>query len=342
MTDVVPYTTPRPPSTSSFDAEWLLDPAEIAQRIGGTDFVPVGLRGNPAAITAALLYGSEVGLGRMQSLAKIAVINGRPTLAAEAQRALILAAGHDLWIEESNTTRCTVCGRRRGSDAVSRVTWTIDDAKRAGLAQKAPWRSYPRQMLLARASAELARAVFPDAIGGLLATEELDDDPNVAQTANGDLGGPETAPRPSTRRRRANVTATPESTPPDAPEPEPPEPLLMNPAQRPRMMAGFTERGMTDRAERLAFSSRVIGRDIESSAELTVAEASQIIDALADETAYPAPGAADDATAPTPAASPFQAPPGVGEPTGELPADEQAVLEELGKIATEIPPSSGS
>ena len=113
----------------------------------------------------------------MQSLAKIAVINGRPTLAAETQRALILQAGHDIWIEESTNTRCTVAGRRHGSEATSRVTWTLDDAKRANLAGKPPWRMYPRQMLLARASAELARAVFPDAIVGLAATEELEDDP---------------------------------------------------------------------------------------------------------------------------------------------------------------------
>ena len=106
MTDVVPYTG----REVGFTADWLLDPAEIAQRIGGTDFVPKALRNNPAAITAALLYGLEVGLGRMQSLAKIAVIDGRPSLAAEAQRALILAAGHEIWPEEATITRCVMAG----------------------------------------------------------------------------------------------------------------------------------------------------------------------------------------------------------------------------------------
>jgi hypothetical protein len=146
--ELVPYTRGSEP----YAADWLLDPAEIANRIGGTDFVPVAIRNNPAAITAALLYGAEAGLGRMQSLAKIAVINGRPTMAAEAMRALILRAGHDLWVDELTITRCTMAGRRRDSDAISRVTWTMDDAKRAGLATKQAWRMYPRQMLLARAS----------------------------------------------------------------------------------------------------------------------------------------------------------------------------------------------
>lgn len=351
MTELVPYASERR-ALANYSADWLLDPAEIAQRIGGTDFVPTGLRGNAAAITAALLYGAEVGLGRMQSLAKIAVINGRPTLAAEAQRALILAAGHDLWIEESNTTRCTVCGRRRGSDAVSRVTWTMDDAKRAGLASKGPWRAYPRQMLLARASAELARAVFPDAIGGLAATEELDEDGTLAGVGNGDEASAQAPSRPSTRRRRASVTTTTES-PPAAPaepavaassEPEPgesteppeaPEPELMTDAQRRRMMAAFRDVGISDRGERLTYSAGVVGREVASAAELTVAEASQIIDTLADQAALRAAAAADEP------ASPFQPPADIAaQLTGALPADEQAVLDELAEVAEEIPPGS--
>jgi hypothetical protein len=129
------------------------------------------------------------------------------------QRALILAAGHDLWIEETTVTRCTVCGRRKDSEATSRITWTLDDAKRAGLAGKQPWRFYPRQMLLARASADLARAVFPDAIGGLAATEELEDDPELAAVDNG--AEPPTTTR---RRRRASVTTSANQPGADTPD----------------------------------------------------------------------------------------------------------------------------
>lgn len=179
--------------------------ADFAKAVASTDFVPDSLRGNPAAIAAAILYGDEVGIPPMQALAKIAVINGRPTLAAETQRALILRAGHALWIEESTLTRCTVAGRRRDSDEVSRVTWTLDDAKRAGIAGKQPWRNYPRQMLLARASAELARTIFADAIGGLAAVEELD---GGELAAAGNVGtDPPFPSEPTTRRRRRAVSS---------------------------------------------------------------------------------------------------------------------------------------
>lgn len=182
------------------------DRLELAKVVADTDFVPKSLRGNPSAICAAILFGDEVGLGPMQSLAQIAVIEGKPTLSAEAQRALILAAGHSFTVEESTTTRVTVAGRRRDEDRTVRVTWTMDDAKRAGIAGRHNYRTYPRQMLLARATAELARAIFADAIGGLAASEELEGDPDAA--------APETPPAdaPKTTRRRRSVTTPVETS----------------------------------------------------------------------------------------------------------------------------------
>jgi hypothetical protein len=154
-------------------ARWvaLMAPAaELAKAIAGTDFVPTAMRNNPAAITACILNGDEVGIGPMQSLRQISMIEGTPTLKAEAQRALIQAAGHEIWPEEYTTTAVTIAGRRKGTDVIHRVTWTLDDARRANLAGKWNWSHYPRQMLMARATAELARAMFADVIGGLAAT----------------------------------------------------------------------------------------------------------------------------------------------------------------------------
>ena len=190
-------------SNGHVEREWIevMAPAlELAKHVVDTEFVPRGLRGNAAGIVAAIMYGDELGLGPMQALAKIAVIDGKPTLSAEAQRALILAAGHEIWLEEATTTKVTVAGRRSGSERTSSVTWTLDDAKRAGIAGKTNWRSYPRQMLQARATAELARLIFADVIGGLAATEELEDvdvfdsSPLPAATESGS----------TTKRRRAS------------------------------------------------------------------------------------------------------------------------------------------
>ena len=106
MTNVVPYNRPPDPELGvplERRHRWVTLLGEVAQlshAIANTDFVPKAMRGNEAAIAAAILYGDEVGLPPMQALAKIAVIDGKPSLAAEAQRAPILAAGHNVWFED--------------------------------------------------------------------------------------------------------------------------------------------------------------------------------------------------------------------------------------------------
>lgn len=196
MTNIERYEGP-PAARHQQWIELLAPAAQLAEQIARTDFVPAGLRGNPAAITAAILYGDEIGLSPMQSLSKVHVVDGRPALAAEAQRALVLAAGHEMWLVEANTTRVTWSGRRKGApaDAVTSITWTMDDARRAGLDGRKNWRNYPRAMLSARSSADLCRALFPDVIGGLMAKEELDDgvvivEAEVMPLDPGDVGDP--------------------------------------------------------------------------------------------------------------------------------------------------------
>lgn len=198
----------------------------LAQRIAGTEFVPRGLRGKPEAVMAAMLYGREAGVGEMQALSKIHVVDGRPGMAAELMRALVFQHGHELWIEESSSTRCIVGGKRRDSARETKVTWTHDDAKRAGLLGKDNWKKYPDAMLLARATAKLCRAVFPDVLAGLSYTlEELADgdtpeDAMLEVVAEQGDGAPAAPARPKARARK---TATRGSDAPAKTEPDPVE-----------------------------------------------------------------------------------------------------------------------
>lgn len=197
----------------------------VAQKIAGTDFVPVAMKGKPEAVLAAMLTGNELGLPLMQSLAKIHVVNGRPGLAAEVMRSLVLAAGHEIWIEEKSRTSVTVGGKRAGSSREQRVTWTIEDANSAKLANKDVWKSYPRAMLTARATAELCRDLFPDVIGGLYSVEELEDgfDPTLPEEDAAPAGPVEQAVRkassPAARKRRSQRAKTAAA---EGPEPGPP------------------------------------------------------------------------------------------------------------------------
>ena len=149
---------------------------DLAAKISQTEFVPDTMRGKPAVVAAAILYGRELGLAPMTSLRSVALIKGRPALSSEAMRAMVLAAGHHITFEEMTSARCVIIGRRKGTEDTTRVVFTIDDAKKMGVGGNAQYSKMPRQMLAARATAELCRLIFADVIGGLVADVEVDDD----------------------------------------------------------------------------------------------------------------------------------------------------------------------
>jgi len=183
-----------PPAVEEIEVVW-----RLAQRLSGTEFVPSSLRDRPNAVLAAILTGREIGIGPMQALQSINVIQGKPTLAPELMRALVYRAGHRMDVLEHTDQACTVKGVRSDSGAEASVRWTMDDAQRAHLAGKGAWVTYPRAMLLARATSELCRLVFadviagvsytPEEIGGDLAPEQLSDDVDVQALGSSSSAG---------------------------------------------------------------------------------------------------------------------------------------------------------
>lgn len=126
----------------------------------------------------AFQMGAELGLRPLQALQNIAVINGRPCLWGDAMLALV--TGHPEFVdihEEIGDDRATCTVKRRNRTAVTR-SFTMADAKKAGLADKAgPWQQYPRRMLQMRARGFALRDAFPDALRGIVSAEEARDMP---------------------------------------------------------------------------------------------------------------------------------------------------------------------
>lgn len=294
--------------------------AATAREICQTEFVPAALRGKAAAVTAAILAGSEMGLGPMTSLMHIHMIDGRPSLSSEMQRGLVLGLGHHLRYREMTTTRCVVDGQRRGETDWTTVTWTIDDAKRAGLDGKQNWRKYPRRMLAARATGELCRMLFADALAGMpFSAEELEDEADDTAAGTGEPAANGRAPAARTARRRQAAGPADRPTraaPAAASEPTGgPAPAATAPAadlpplpgedvadaagedendidkdapgsvSRPQLTklgAIFTEYGFkaAERQQRLTVASQITGRELESSSDLSLNEACTLIDTL--------------------------------------------------------------
>lgn len=203
-------------------ARWVavLKPAAaLAERIADTEFVPEAMRGNAPMVCAAIMYGDELGVGPMQALQGINVIRGKPSPSSELMRALVFRAGHSIAVLTSDGQKCRVVGKRKGEQNGTVIEWTIEMARAAGLPESNPtWRRYPRAMLLARATSELCRVVFPDVVKGL--GHVIDDD----STAEGfddwsseATGEPPAPPPEPLQRAPRGVTSH------ELPEPTPPE-----------------------------------------------------------------------------------------------------------------------
>lgn len=144
--------------------------------IARTEMVPAAFRGRPEAMMSAMLAGRELGLPPMESLRAIDVIDGRPSLSGELMLRLIREEGHKVRITEMTAKKATVLGIRADDpDEQLEVSFTIEDAERAGLAGKSNWKKYPQMMLTWRAITMLARFLFPDVIGAVKMTYTPDE-----------------------------------------------------------------------------------------------------------------------------------------------------------------------
>ena len=136
---------------------------------------PDALRNRPQDALIVLMAGRELGFAPMPSLRMLSVIKGKVTLSADATVALVRRSGECVeWrCVETTRERATYTTRRKGDTEPTVLTWTIEQATRAGLVGGQGWRSYPEAMLRARCASALARIVYPDLVAGIYDPDEL-------------------------------------------------------------------------------------------------------------------------------------------------------------------------
>jgi hypothetical protein len=132
-----------------------------------------GAKDEAQAMSLMLLAQAE-GMHPMAAIQDFDIVQGRPARKTHSILARFQAAGGSVaWEEISGTRACGSFSHKQGGTL--KVEWTIDQAKRVGLAGKDNWKNYPQAMLRARCIAEGVRAVYPGAIGGMLSVEEAQD-----------------------------------------------------------------------------------------------------------------------------------------------------------------------
>lgn len=141
--------------------------------------------------------GRALGIDPVTSLSNIHLVQGKITLGATVVGALIKRSGkYNYRIVQHTNDICELMFLEYFDGKWSEVgpsTFTIEDAKQAGVLNKPVWKNFPRNMLFARALTNGARWFTPDVFGGPVYTSEeldghqVDDQEMLEQAVNKNL-----------------------------------------------------------------------------------------------------------------------------------------------------------
>lgn len=162
---------------ASLDDMW-----RFSQCVVKSGFAPKGME-KPESVLIAIEMGFEVGLSPMAALQNTAVVNGRPTIYGDAALALVRGSGlletyeeKPVGVRGKDDYGYCVLAKRKGDNSTYSETFTVADAKQAGLWGKpGPWSQYPARMLKFRARGFLLRDAFGDVLKGMRTFEEVRD-----------------------------------------------------------------------------------------------------------------------------------------------------------------------
>jgi hypothetical protein len=161
-----------PRTSRSFD-----DRRALCAALAQSDIAPAHFRNRPANVLLVSLAAEALDLDLFTAMQELYVVQGKIGMSAGLTATLVRKAGHRLRVLETTATTATVeIVRHDDPEAPFRVTWTMEDAKRAGLSGGS-WNKYPAAMLVARATTAAARLACPEALSGVGYTpEELGQD----------------------------------------------------------------------------------------------------------------------------------------------------------------------
>ena len=144
-------------------------------------------------VVALMLMAEAEGRHVASAMQDYSVIQGKPSLKAEAMLARFQQAGGKVKWTELSDTRVAAIFSHSQCEPVE-IDWDMQRARMAGLGGKDMWKKFPRQMLRARVISEGVRTAYPGALGGMYAPEEvIDFEPTRSppNPARGQLAAPE-------------------------------------------------------------------------------------------------------------------------------------------------------
>ena len=147
------------------------DKLEYCQQMAKGNLLPKQYFQNPGNLLIAIEYGEALSLPTIVAIQQVHIIEGKVSASSALISSLVRRAGHKLRVD--GDSKAATCKITRCDDTEPYVvTFTIEDARTAGLTGKDVWKKYPREMLKARAITACARDACQEALNGLCYTPE--------------------------------------------------------------------------------------------------------------------------------------------------------------------------
>lgn len=159
---------------------------ELATALVKSGFMPKAINTAEKAI-AVMLTGREMGIGPMQSVRSINIVDGKPVVAADLQLARFKADGGRATFKQLSDAGAVLWLKHPNGDEHTEE-FSIDDAKRAGLAGKDNWKHHPRAMLRSRVITAGLKSVGYEPVSGAYDPDEAAEFTPMHATATVDVG----------------------------------------------------------------------------------------------------------------------------------------------------------
>ena len=145
----------------------------MGDQLRRTGFLPSHIK-DGVSFAAIVLMGREMGMGTMAACRKLQVIKGTVTERADSQLARFKSVGGRSQFKELSESKAVLWLRHPNGDEHTE-TFTLDDAKRAGLASNDNYAKHPKAMLRSRAITAGLKSIGWEGAVGIYDPDEIVD-----------------------------------------------------------------------------------------------------------------------------------------------------------------------
>jgi hypothetical protein len=212
-----------------------------------------------------MMLAQAEGCAPIQAVQRYDLIQGKPAKKTDAMLADFQQRGGTVKWLELGPTAVEAEFTAKGLTAPVKVRWDMKRAETAGLGGKDMWRKFPQNMLRARVVSEGIRLSDPGVVAGLYTPEEVSDFDTRPPMA--------TAPAPQPQPVEDEVVPPKDESPA--------EDVKIKNAKVRALVIAIKAAGIPE-AERKHWMGMQLGRTVESSKDLTIAELDKLMECAAN------------------------------------------------------------